>query len=126
MESNEKKEGFSYTYSAKDRSELERIRSKYEKKEETALERVRRLDASATKSATVISLILGVIGTLVMGTGMCCCILWAEKWFFVGIVVGFFGILLVAIAYPVYDAIVKSKRKKLAPEIIRLTDELMK
>jgi len=28
--------------------------------------------------------------------------------------------------YPIYNAAVKAKRRKLAPEIIRLTDELMK
>ena len=44
----------------------------------------------------------------------------------VGIIIGVVGGLLVSIAYPVYNAIVKSKRKKLAPEIIRLIDELMK
>jgi hypothetical protein len=44
----------------------------------------------------------------------------------IGIAIGVFGGLLAGLAYPVYNAIVKAKRKKLAPEIIRLTDELMK
>ena len=34
--------------------------------------------------------------------------------------------LIAGIAYPIYNAIVKVKRKKLAPEIIRLADELIK
>ena len=44
----------------------------------------------------------------------------------VGIIVGVVGGVLASLAYPIYNAIVKAKRKKLAPEIIRLTDELMK
>jgi len=30
------------------------------------------------------------------------------------------------VAYPIYNAIIRKERKKIAPEIIRLTDELMK
>ena len=33
---------------------------------------------------------------------------------------------IIALAYPMYNVIVKRERKKIAPEIIRLTDELMK
>ena len=44
----------------------------------------------------------------------------------IGILVGLVGGILASLAYPLYNAIVKAKRKKLAPEIIRLTDELMK
>ena len=44
----------------------------------------------------------------------------------IGIAVGVVGGVLASLAYPIYNAIVRAKRKKLAPEIIRLTDELMK
>lgn len=44
----------------------------------------------------------------------------------VGIAVGIFGIVLVSLAYPIYNRIVKKERERIAPEIIRLTDELMK
>ena len=43
-----------------------------------------------------------------------------------GILIGIVGIVLVCVAYPIYNAIVKKEREKIAPEIIRLTDELMK
>ena len=43
-----------------------------------------------------------------------------------GIAVGIIGIVLVCLAYPIYNRIVKKEREKIAPEIIRLTDELMK
>lgn len=44
----------------------------------------------------------------------------------VGIAVGVVGIVLVCIAYPLYNRIAKKERAKIAPEIIRLSDELMK
>jgi hypothetical protein len=44
----------------------------------------------------------------------------------IGIIVGIVGGTIASLAYPIYNAIIKAKRKKLAPEIIRLTDELMK
>jgi hypothetical protein len=44
----------------------------------------------------------------------------------IGITVGVVGGVLAGLAYPIYCAIAKAKRKKLAPEIIRLADELMK
>jgi hypothetical protein len=36
------------------------------------------------------------------------------------------GGVLAGLAYPVYQAIVKAKRKKLEPEILRLSEELLK
>ena len=44
----------------------------------------------------------------------------------IGILVGILGIVLVCIAYPVYNRIIRKEREKIAPEILRMTDELMK
>lgn len=44
----------------------------------------------------------------------------------VGILIGLLGIAGIAGAYPVYRMITRKRRKKLAPEILRLTNELMK
>ena len=49
-----------------------------------------------------------------------------ELAFALGILIGVIGGFTASLAYPVYNTIVKAKHKKLAPEIIRLTDELMK
>lgn len=46
--------------------------------------------------------------------------------FIAGITLGIVGGVLAGLAYPVYQAIVKARRKKLAPEILRLSDELLK
>ena len=122
----ENKETFSYTYSAKQQEEIKKIREKYAPKEADKMEQLRRLDESVTRKGTAISLIVGIIGALVMGFGMSCCMVWADALFVLGIIVGIVGIALVCTAYPIYNFVVKKERAKIAPEILRLTDELMK
>lgn len=122
----EKKETFSYNYSAKEQEELRNIRLKYLSKEENKMELLRRLDRSATKKGTAAALIVGIISSLLLGIGMCCTMVWAEKFFVPGIIIGIVGIAGVAISYPLYIRITKRQREKLAPEIIRLTEALMR
>ena len=119
------KDNFSYTYSAKEQEEIRKIREKYVAKETNKMEQLRRLDESVTKKGTAISLIAGIAGTLILGTGMSMCMVWTEL-FVPGIIVGVLGIALVSVAYPIYNYVTKKERNKIAPEIIRLTDELMK
>ena len=121
----ENKETFSYTYSAKEQEEIKKIREKYVPKEADKMEQLRRLDESVTKKGTVISLVVGIIGALILGTGMSMCMVWTDL-FVLGIIVGIVGIVMVSAAYPLYSYVTKKEREKIAPEIIRLTDELMK
>ena len=122
----EKKETFTYTYSASQQTEIKKIREKYVQKEESKMDTLRRLDESVTKPGMITALSVGIISTLVMGFGMCCTMVWADSMFIPGIIIGVLGIAGVASAYPIYSHITKKRRKKLAPEIIKLTDELMK
>ena len=126
METNGKT--FTYTYSASQREELKRIREKYAPptEDEDKMERLRRLDASVTKPGMIAALIVGVISTLVMGFGMCCTMVWADTLFIPGIVIGVIGLIGVCAAYPLYSHITKKQRDKIAPEIMRLADDLMK
>ena len=124
MENNQN--GFQYTYSAKEQAEIKRIRSKYVPKEENKMEQLQRLDASATQKATMYAIIVGVIGALIMGAGMSCCMVWADTLMIPGIAIGVTGMAVVAVAYPLYNRTLKKERERIAPEILRLTDELMK
>lgn len=123
-----KNEVFSYTYSASQQEEIKSIREKYAPptEEDDKMERLRRLDQGVTRLGTIISVIIGVISALVFGIGMCCTMVWAETMFVPGIVIGIIGIAGMISAYPVYNHITKKQRAKVAPEILRLTDELMK
>lgn len=117
---------FQYTYSAKEQEELKRIRSKYAPKEENKMDLLRRLDAQVYQKATMYAIIVGVIGALFLGTGMSCCMVWGGAVFVLGIIVGVIGLAVVGLAYPLYNRTLNKERERIAPEILRLTDELMK
>lgn len=124
----EKKETFTYTYSASQQEEIKRIREKYAPPTQTEdkMERLRKLDRDVTKPGLIVALIVGIISTLVMGFGMCCTMVWSDTLFVPGIVIGIIGIMGICASYPLYTRITKKQRDKLAPEIMRLTDDLMK
>lgn len=115
---------FEYTYSAPEQEEIRRIRSKYIPREETTLEKLRRLDAEAERPGTVWALVLGIVGTLVFGTGLCCCLVWSL--FALGIMVGTLGMAMLICAYPVYNLMTKKQRERIAPQIIALTENQSK
>lgn len=125
MENNQNK-SFQYTYSAREQERIKAIRSKYIPKEENKMEQLQRLDASVTQKATMHALVVGILGALVLGIGMSCCMVWGGAWFVLGIVIGVLGIILVSLAYPLYNHTLKKERERVAPTILRLTDELMK
>ena len=118
------KEIFEYTYSAPQRSEVQKIRAKYLPKEVTKLDQLRALDAGVTRRGTAVSLVHGILYSLILGLGMSCCMVWAGKLFLPGVVIGCIGLAGVAATYPIYNRIVRQDRKKIAPEILRLTEEL--
>lgn len=126
-------EGFSYTYSAKEQEELKRIRQKYQPKEESKMDVLRKMDACVTKKATRVSIILGTLGALILGMGMSLTMTQIGDIFgmsqkmqmITGIAVGIVGIVLVCMAFPVFNLILKKEREKAAPQILKLTEELM-
>ena len=122
---------FEYTYSPQRQQEVEEIRRAYLPKEEDKMEQLRRLHAIPTKKAHAAALSEGVTGALLLGTGMSLCMTelgaaLGNLAMTVGIAVGIAGIALAALAYPLYSRTLKKEREKIAPEILRLTDELMK
>lgn len=121
-----KEEMFQYTYSAAQQEEIRKIREKYIPREENKLEQLRRLDRAAGKKGTAFSLTAGIAGCLLFGLGMACTTVWASSLFLPGIIIGLAGLAGIISAYPLYSHITKKEREKLAPEIIRLTEELMK
>jgi hypothetical protein len=136
MNENKNENGFSYSYSAREQEEIKRIRKKYAedsaRTDESSIERLRRLDASVTKKGTTVSLIVGILGSILMGSGMSLvmtdlgALLPDLLALFLGLAVGVVGIVGVALAYPIYKAITKKERERIAPEVLRITEELLK
>lgn len=130
MERNQ--ETFNYTYSARLQQEVENIRKNYLPPEEDKMEKLRKLHNSATQKAVVWSLVIGILGTLIMGTGMSLAMTDMGKHFGLssgllpGIIIGLLGMLAIALAFPIYNRVLKKERERIAPEILRLSDELIK
>ena len=124
---------FQYTYSAKDQTEVEAIRKKYLPQQQSKLEQLRMLDHTPSKKARTCALSLGIIGSLVMGSGMSlfmselgAALKLPGTWaLIIGLIAGIAGMALIALAYPVYNRVLKKQRERIAPEILRLTEELM-
>lgn len=119
-------ECFEYTYSAAMQKEIEEIRKKYLPKEEDKMETLRRMDREAEKPGMMSSITVGTIGSLFLGVGMCCTMIWgAATWIFVlGVVIGLLGVVIISPAYPIYKKITKKQREKIADQILELTKEL--
>lgn len=122
---------FEYTYSAERQQEIEAIRKKYLPQEEDKMEQLRRLHSIPTQKAQAASIAIGVVGTLILGTGMSLCMTelgaaLGHLAMVTGIAVGILGLILVALAYPLYNFVLRKDRRRIAPEILRLSDELLK
>ena len=117
---------FSYNYSAARNKEVESIRRKYMPHEESKLERLKKLDLRVQMAGTIESLCFGIVGALVFGIGMC---------FFLDVFAGaawltallmVLGAVIMIPAYPIYRRIARKTKAELTPEILRLSEEIMK
>ena len=117
---------FTYTYSSVQNREVERIRKKYLPKEESKIEILRKLDSRVQSAGVIPSLCLGVVGCLIFGIGMCfgLDVFAGADW--LSVLFGALGIVIMLPAYPLYKRISGKTRAELAPEILRLSDEIMK
>lgn len=116
---------FTYSYSAERKNEAEMIRRKYLPREETPLERLKRLDARVGRAGVIESLVMGIIGCLVFGIGMCFGLdVFAGSDMLTLVFMGL-GALIMAPAYAVYKRISGRTRERLAPEILRISEDLV-
>lgn len=117
---------FTYNYSAARNKEVENIRRKYLHEEESKLETLKRLDYKVQSAGMIESLCIGIIGALVFGIGVCFFLdvfagaVWLTALFMI------IGTLLMIPAYPIYRRIAHRTKEKLTPEILRLSEEIMK
>lgn len=132
MNQNNDQQEFIYTYSAKDQSEIDRIRQKYTTNpKDDKIKRLHDLDASVHSRASAASIAVGTVGALIMGVGMSMVMTEFGQFFGlgaytspVGIAIGVVGLAIAICAYPLYRTVSERRRKKIAPEILSLLDEL--
>lgn len=117
---------FTYQYSAKRNREVEQIRKKYLPKEQNKMETLRKLDSRVRSAGLIPALCIGIIGCLIFGIGMCfgLDVFAGSDWLSVLFCV--MGVSIMIPAYPVYRHVAEKTKAELAPEILRLSDEIMK
>ena len=134
--SNDEDKEFNYTYSTKQRDEVRAIRKKYTPTEPEDVDNItllRNIDSEVTRKATVRALTAGVMGALLMGTGMSMLMtdisskagLDSGISLLIGIVIGMVGLIIMCVTYPLYNHILERERARVADEVIRLSDELL-
>ena len=117
-------ENFNYTYSAERQSEIDAIRKKYlpQNEQEDKLAQLRKLDASVGTPGLIASMALGIVSALVFGVGMCCFLVW-SLWV-LGALLCVIGVVGMLVAPWLYRRLVEKRKAEIAPEILRLTEEL--
>ena len=117
-------ENFNYTYSAERQSEIDAIRKKYlpQNEQEDKLAQLRKLDASVGTPGLIASMALGIVSALVFGVGMCCFLVW-SLWV-LGALLCVIGVVGMLVAPWLYSRLVEKRKAEIAPEILRLTEEL--
>ena len=107
---------------------VKEIKEGYEPKEKTKYDELIALNRKVELPAYIFAYAFGVIGALILGLGMCLAmqvIGTGVPLMVLGIVVGIIGIALVSVNYPIFLAIMKSRKKKYAEKVIALSEELL-
>ena len=100
---------------------IQKIRTQYTEKQHTELDELKALDAKVKRPANGFAYTYGSIGAITMGAGMS--LIMTE----IGtiIVIGVAGMGMVLSTYPIYKKILNSRKKKYAPEILKLSQKIM-
>ncbi len=129
MEKEQQENTFFYTYSAKQQTEIQAIRQKYlsAASPDEGVERLRKLDKGARLPGVLAAIFWGLFGVLLFVVGLHSVVGASSNGQFVlGVFLGVLGLACMSGAPLLEKFITKRQRKKLAPEILKLSDELLK
>lgn len=124
---NNAKNNFNYSYTAltqTEKQEIESIKAKYETHESSAeVLELKKLDNKVKRTPRAVALTIGILGTLIFGTGFSMILEWNLMFF--GSIVAILGIILVIIAYPIYNRLRGRLKKKYGKKIIELSEQIL-
>jgi len=110
----------------------QKIRTQYTEAKHTELDELKELDAKVKRPANVFAYTYGSVSAIVMGAGMSLvmtdigAIIGLANAMVPDIVVAIVGLGMALLTYPVYKKILNSRKKKYAPEILSLSEKIMK
>lgn len=111
-----------------DKVYAEKIAEEYAPKKTSKVVALRKLDQKVKKPINISALTIGIIGTLIFGTGMTLAM--GEigpnntTSMILGCIIGVIGMIIVSINYLVYKKILASRKAKYAFEITELAKEI--
>lgn len=124
-------QNFQYTYSASKNQEVQRIREKYLPRQRTQLEELQALDKKVRRPAQIFAYIYGSVSAVIMGIGMSLVmtdigdLIGLPFSMVPGVIIGLVGIYMAISTWPIYRKMLHSRKKKYAPEILKLSDLIM-
>jgi hypothetical protein len=110
---------------------VQKIRTQYTETKHTELDELKALDARVRKPANVFAYVYGSVSAIIMGAGMSLvmtdigAIVGLANTMVSGIIVGILGMGLALTTYPIYKKILNRRKKKFAPRILALSDQLL-
>ena len=110
----------------------QKIRTQYMEKTPSELDALRELDAKVKRPANVFAYVFGSISAIVMGAGMSLvmtdigAMIGLASAMVPGIAIGIVGMGMALSTYPIYKKMLNTRKKKYAPEILKLSEKIMK
>ena len=111
---------------------VQKIRTQYTEKQHTELDALKELDAKVKRPANVFAYTYGSVSAVVMGAGMSLvmteigAIIGLASAMVPGIVIGVVGMGMALSTYPIYKKMLSTRKKKYAPEILKLSEKITK
>ena len=111
---------------------VQRIRTQYTEKQNTQLDELKALDAKVKKPANVFGYTYGSVSTIIMGAGMSLVMtdigakIGLAAALVPGIAIGVVGMSMALTTYPIYKKLLNERKRKYAPKIMALSEEIMK
>lgn len=100
----------------------------YKEKKASKLDELLALDKRVSLPAYIFVYSFGIVASLILGLGMCLAmgvIGTGIPLMVLGIVIGLIGIAMVCVNYPIFKAILKSRKQKYASQILALSNEIL-
>jgi len=110
---------------------VQKIRTQYTETEHTQLDTLKALDRKVKRPANQFAYCFGILGTIIMGTGMSLVMTELGQYIGIadslipGIIIGIFGLAITVLNYPVYNKILSARKQAFAEEIITLSNALL-
>ena len=111
---------------------VQKIRTQYTEKQHTELDALKELDAKVERPANIFAYAYGSVSAIVMGAGMSLVMteigatIGLASAMVPGIGIGVVGMGVALSTYPIYKKMLSARKKKYAPEILKLSEKIMK